>query len=555
MQIEREQFPDGVELAYVRWTPPGVPRGLVVCVHGIRSHAGWYENSCRHFAESGYLTFFLDRRASGMNRDVGGRAVSASLLVEDLTHFIILLRRKHPGLPVHLVGISWGGKLAVATLVRHPGLADSLTLVTPGIAARKDITAREKFMVLFNRLLRPRHLMPIPLNEPELFTANPERIEYIRRDRLSLTECPAALLWASFILDCRVRKAAGSLAVPLFTMLAEHDPIVDNERLMSFHAGVGATRKQLKLYSGAHHTLEFEPEARSIFSDMVNWFARFDRASGKADPDVRAPRVAVVYFSQTGNTEKVARALAEGLAGSGASVDVLDLLQTDPASLSKYDLMGVGTPVFYFREPLVVERFLARIGPGHAKPAFLFLTSGGHPSNTFFHMSRTLRKRGFLVVDAFACHGYDTYPPFKDTARFLGHPDAEELDQARGFGARLLDRTHDIQQGPGELIPVFKRHWDRFGRLSVILRNRLLAWLVLPRKILIAGKCTQCGLCVRHCPVQVIEMDPFPVFRRGCIDCTLCERICPTEAIRCDWTFIKKKMQSSEEEQGEPRHE
>ena len=259
-----------------------------------------------------------------------------------------------------------------------------------------------------------------------------------------------------------------------------------------------------------------------------------------------APRVAILYFSQTGNTERVARSIADGLTLSGAQADILDLLKTDPAGLARYDLVGVGTPVFYFREPVIVERFIRSIPRAKNGHAFIFLTSGGHPGNTFFHMRKSLAGRGFLVVDAFSCNGYDTYPPFKNTGRYIGHPDDAELDAARAFGAGILERSRSVAAGRAELIPVFKRRWDRFGRLALVFRSRLLALLILPRKKLLAGKCTQCGLCARHCPANAIALSPGPVFRRGCIDCYMCERVCPVEAIECDWTFIRKKMQEPE---------
>ena len=265
------------------------------------------------------------------------------------------------------------------------------------------------------------------------------------------------------------------------------------------------------------------------------------------------PRAAIVTFSQTGNTEKVAGAIAEGLRQSGAEVELLDMLKTDPDSLAGYDLIGVGAPTFYYREPINVERFMRRIPRAAGKHAFIFLTSGGHPCNTFYHMRRTLSRRGYLTIDAFACHGYDTYPPFKGANRFLGRPDLDDLEQARTFGAQLIERSSNVSRGQDELLPTFKRHWDRFGRLSIIFRNRLLARIILPKKNLDTDKCTKCGLCAQHCPVDVIDMtrpDGFPVFKSGCIYCTMCERVCPEEAIVCDWTFIKKKVQASDEGAG-----
>lgn len=262
------------------------------------------------------------------------------------------------------------------------------------------------------------------------------------------------------------------------------------------------------------------------------------------------PRVALVYFSQTGNTEKVARAVADGLTESGAEVEVLDILKTDPASMSAFDMIGIGTPVFYYRDPVIVERFVKQIPLAHDGHAFVFLTSGGHPCNTFFHMKKELSRRGFLTIDTYKCHGYDTYPAYKGVDRFLGHPDEKELSSARAFGAQLLERSGRIRQGETKLVPTFKRHWDRFGRLSIIFRNKRLSKLILPRKIIDTEKCTKCGLCAKHCPVDVIEMDDYPVFKSGCVHCYMCERVCPEEAIECDWTFIKKKMNVSSGENG-----
>ena len=60
-------------------------------------------------------------------------------------------------------------------------------------------------------------------------------------------------------------------------MLAEHDDVVDNDRLKRFYDALAAARKDLKVYAGAHHTLEFEPDPEPIFADMTNWFSTFDR--------------------------------------------------------------------------------------------------------------------------------------------------------------------------------------------------------------------------------------------------------------------------------------
>jgi flavodoxin len=49
---------------------------------------------------------------------------------------------------------------------------------------------------------------------------------------------------------------------------------------------------------------------------------------------------AVVYFSRTGNTKRLAQAISDYL-----KAPLLDLTLTVPSSMEKYDLLVLGTPV------------------------------------------------------------------------------------------------------------------------------------------------------------------------------------------------------------------
>ena len=74
---------DGYVWKYRKYLAPGEARGILVFIHGIQSHAGWYEHSCTQFALAGYDTYFLDRRGSGMNTEARGDAPSFRRLLDD----------------------------------------------------------------------------------------------------------------------------------------------------------------------------------------------------------------------------------------------------------------------------------------------------------------------------------------------------------------------------------------------------------------------------------------------------------------------------------------
>ena len=55
-------------------------------------------------------------------------------------------------------------------------------------------------------------------------------------------------------------------------------------------------------------------------------------------------KCAVIYFSQTGNTEKIARAIHTGMQQITGNCDLLPLKEANPRRLYQHDLIGLGSP-------------------------------------------------------------------------------------------------------------------------------------------------------------------------------------------------------------------
>ena len=55
-------------------------------------------------------------------------------------------------------------------------------------------------------------------------------------------------------------------------------------------------------------------------------------------------KIAVVYWSGTGNTEQMANAVANGAASAGAAVDTLTAAEFNAAKIPEYDAVAFGCP-------------------------------------------------------------------------------------------------------------------------------------------------------------------------------------------------------------------
>lgn len=66
----------------------------------------------------------------------------------------------------------------------------------------------------------------------------------------------------------------------------------------------------------------------------------------------------IIYWSKTGNTEKIAHAIREGLERAGVEVTVKRTEEAEEIDWFEYDLVCVGVPSYSWHTPEPVTRFL-----------------------------------------------------------------------------------------------------------------------------------------------------------------------------------------------------
>lgn len=261
---------DGTALLFREWAPK-CPRGTVVCAHGIRSHSAWYLDSCAFLARRGYRVVFPDRRGSGLNRGAEGRGgEGVAVWMGDFEHFIAAASRELPRMPVHVIGISWGARLAaLAAAGRAP--VRSVIFSAPGIASLRDCGPLAKIGIAAALLTRSTRKYAIPLDDPALFTDDPDERNYIEDDRFGVRRVTARFLYESRRLERMAARAFETAAIPALLLLAGRDEIVDNERVKRIFARRRGAEGAVKTYPEARHTLEFDACRAEYFGDMAAW--------------------------------------------------------------------------------------------------------------------------------------------------------------------------------------------------------------------------------------------------------------------------------------------
>ncbi|MFX0043688.1 MAG: flavodoxin family protein, partial [Candidatus Hodarchaeota archaeon] len=164
------------------------------------------------------------------------------------------------------------------------------------------------------------------------------------------------------------------------------------------------------------------------------------------------------YFSQTGNTEKVAISMKEAL--TSEEVDLIPVKDVDPTNLSSYDLIFLGSGVYASRIHNSVVNLIKNTPSLSSKFAF-FCT---HQSLVFYQkpfdkINKILEKNDCKALGTFDCVGENLGIPKEtqmamlnrlpedqrkkaeeDWIKVKGRPNKEDLEKAKSFAKTIINK-------------------------------------------------------------------------------------------------------------------
>lgn len=276
----------------------------------------------------------------------------------------------------------------------------------------------------------------------------------------------------------------------------------------------------------------------------------FGRQGAAGSLRTKEPRRAMVlWFSQTGNTERYGKLVARRLEMAGLAVDAGDIRGTEPSSLSAYDLIVFGSPVFHYDIPPNVKQWLEQTPAIEGRAVAAFVSFGGpegNQRNAACSILEPLTRHGGIPVgmETFMNLATFPYPDWKGPGvqENLHLPDEGTYDRVRAFTAAVLDRIR--RDAP----LTFSREYTFREALSVLPLSGTLK--LYTKHAINRQKCIRCGTCVQKCPVKAIDLSAGTVDRCRCIGCFGCFNNCPTGAMEMSmggrplYSFIEFRSQN-----------
>ncbi|MDR2391112.1 MAG: 2-dehydropantoate 2-reductase [Planctomycetota bacterium] len=250
-----DPFPPGDSRFIREWRPDrGTARGAFLLLHGMESHSGWFDPLAVRLAADGWVVLAPDLPGWGRSAGPRGHLRSYRDFLEETSAIASSARERYGS--VHLVGMSWGGLAALYIAMRRSWLFDTLGLLAPGLAARRDIGSSGRLRAVAAILFGRPDAEVSAVFRPGDFTAHRQFREYIETDPARVRRVDASFCFETFKMRRFVRENAGRRRLPpSLCLLAGEDAIIDNPATEAICRQAGIATEVLP---GAAHSLVFE---------------------------------------------------------------------------------------------------------------------------------------------------------------------------------------------------------------------------------------------------------------------------------------------------------
>lgn len=267
---------DGLALPLRQWLPEtDPPYAVILALHGFNDYSKAFEDAGRAWAARGIAVYAYDQRGFGA-APYPGLWPGQAPLVSDARTATRLLRARHPGVPVYLLGDSMGGAVAITALTsRDPPPVDGVILVAPAVWGRDTMPAFYRASLWLGARIVP----GLKVSGGGLDIQASDNIEMLRdlgRDPRVIKETRIDTIEGLVDLMDSAFAAAPALDVPLLLLYGEKDEIIPGEPIVRFldHLPPHARERQRRgLYEEGWHMLLRDLEAEVVIEDVAQWVA------------------------------------------------------------------------------------------------------------------------------------------------------------------------------------------------------------------------------------------------------------------------------------------
>jgi alpha-beta hydrolase superfamily lysophospholipase len=257
-----------IEVPCRAWVPKGVPKVVLLCVHGLGLNSRSFEDFGKRMSPLGIATFAVDVRGFGTWMKLQGKEdLDFDGCLSDVVQALKTLHTAYPGQHIFILGESMGGAIALRVTAEHPELVDGLISAVP--SGDRFHKTRNELRVGLKLLTggkdKPMDVGSETIKEATDDPALRERWQGDPLDRMALT--PRELMQFQKFMNQNHDSATTIAKRPVLVIAGFKDKLVKPQGTIDIFNELTTPDKMLVIVGNGEHLL-FE---ESTLSDQVSW--------------------------------------------------------------------------------------------------------------------------------------------------------------------------------------------------------------------------------------------------------------------------------------------
>ena len=217
-----------LDLFYRGYIPIRKPKAVLLILHGLAEHSGRYMNVVDYFVPRGYAAYGFDQRGHGRSEGRRGYVQKFSYYVDDLKTFFDMVRGKHSGDKIFIVGHSVGGTIAIAYNLCYQNEFAGLILSGATIKPGSNLSSVKIMLARFLSIVMPK--MGVDVIDASAVSRDQAVVNTYINDQLVYRGKIRARLGAELIKAMQVLpKQMAEIHLPVLIMSGTDDRLSDPE--------------------------------------------------------------------------------------------------------------------------------------------------------------------------------------------------------------------------------------------------------------------------------------------------------------------------------------
>ncbi|MEI6207773.1 MAG: lysophospholipase [Desulfuromonadales bacterium] len=261
---------DGVLLPVRSWLPDGgPPRAVIVALHGFNDYSNAFASAGSYLNRYGIACYAYDQRGFGGSPGHGLWS-GTEAYTNDLAGFAREIRKRHPGIPLYILGESMGGAVTIVAMTgSNPPNVDGVILIAPAVWGRKTMPWYQRWLLAIASHTLPR----MELTGKGLHISPSDNIEMLRalgRDPLIIRATRIDTLYGLTNLMDEALARSEKLRVPTLIQYGRKDQVIPKEPTFLMLEKMPDTSRKA-FYENGYHMLLRDLQGAKPLTDIAVW--------------------------------------------------------------------------------------------------------------------------------------------------------------------------------------------------------------------------------------------------------------------------------------------